>query len=134
VSGQQQGKALRVVVVDDDPLVLAVTRRLLMRAGYEVALYEETSRALSDVSQTLPFAVVADLHMPDMSGSDLLGMVAKLSPGTWRLLYTGEAQASELARALDNGLTDTVVSKSAGPQLLPDTLDRLRAGPPRVVR
>ncbi|MEY4509909.1 MAG: Hydrogenase transcriptional regulatory protein hupR1 [Pseudomonadota bacterium] len=123
-----------MVVVDDDPLVLAVTRRLLMRAGYEVALYEETSRALSDVSQTLPFAVVADLHMPDMSGSDLLGMVAKLSPGTWRLLYTGEAQASELARALDNGLTDTVVSKSAGPQLLPDTLDRLRAGPPRVVR
>jgi DNA-binding NtrC family response regulator len=134
VSGQQQGRALRVVVVDDDPLVLAVARRLLTRVGYEVALYEDASRALSDVSQTQPFAVVADLHMPDMSGSDLLGMVAKLSPATWRLLYTGEGQASELERALKNGLTDSVVAKSAGPQLLPETLERLRNGPPRATR
>jgi CheY-like chemotaxis protein len=134
VSGQQQSNGLRVVVVDDDPLVLAVARRLLTRVGYDVALYEDASRALSDVSQSLPFAVVADLNMPDMSGSDLLGMVAKLSPAAWRLLYTGEGQASELELALENGLTDAVVSKSAGPQLLPETLERLRTGPPRVTR
>ena len=134
MSGQQHGKALRVVVVDDDPLVLAVARRLLTRVGYDVALYEDANRALSDVSSTQPFAVVADLHMPDMSGSELLGIVAQLSPATWRLLYTGEGQASELERALQPGVTDSVVSKSAGAQLLPETLDRLRNGPPRPMR
>jgi len=123
-----------VVVIDDDPLVLAVARRLLTRAGYDVALFEDAGRALSDVSSTQPFAVVADLHMPDMSGADLLGMVAKLSPATWRLLYTGEGQASALEQALKPGVTDSVVSKSAGPQLLPETLDRLRSGPPRPAR
>jgi DNA-binding NarL/FixJ family response regulator len=72
--------------------------------------------------------------MPDMSGSELLGIVAQLSPATWRLLYTGEGQASELERTLKPGVTDFVVSKSAGAQLLPETLDRLRDGPPRPTR
>jgi CheY-like chemotaxis protein len=118
-------------VVDDDPLVLAVARRVLGRAGYDVVIYEDARRALSDVSSTHPFALVADLHMPDMSGSELLGMVAQLSPSTWRLLYTGDAQADELARVLAPGVTDAVVAKSGGVSLLPETLARLRALPPR---
>lgn len=121
----------RVLVIDDDPLVLAVTRRVLMRAGYEVAVYEDVRRALNDVGSSRPFAVVADLHMPDMSGSELLGLVAQMSPSTWRLLYTGEGEAAELARALAPGLTDAVVPKAAGAKLLPEALDRLRALPTR---
>jgi DNA-binding NarL/FixJ family response regulator len=124
-SGQSQGE-LRVVVVDDDPLVLAVLRRVLTRAGYVVAVFDDAQRALSDVMYTHPFAVVADLHMPDMNGSELLRLVAEASPETFRLLYTGEGQASELERALAPGLTHAVVPKSASTQLLPDTLARLR--------
>jgi len=127
----QSTGSLRVLVVDDDPLVLAVARRTLMRAGYEVAIYEDARRVLSDVSSSHPFAVVADLNMPDMSGSELLGIVAQLSPSTWRLLYTGEGQADELARVLAPGVTDAVVAKSGGINLLPDTLAGLRALPRR---
>lgn len=114
-------------MVDDDPLVLAVTRRVLTRLGYVVAVFDDARQALSDVSHTKPFAVVADLHMPDMDGSELLGLVAQLSPQTWRLLYTGEGQASELARALAPGLTHAVVPKSDGVRLLPEALARGRA-------
>lgn len=116
----------RVVVVDDDPLVLAVTRRVLARAGYVVAVFDDARRALSDITHSRPFAVVADLHMPDMNGSELLGLVAQVSPDTWRLLYTGEGQASELERALAPGLTHAVVPKAVGARLLPEALDRLR--------
>lgn len=129
--GDASAGQLRVLVVDDDPLVLAVTRRVLARAGYTVAIFEDPRRALHDITHTRPFAVVADLHMPDMNGSELLKLVRDASPSTFRLLYTGEGQASELERALSPGLTDAVVPKAAGTQLLPETLERLRKSPPR---
>ncbi|MDB4988229.1 MAG: hypothetical protein JWN04_3407 [Myxococcaceae bacterium] len=129
VEGAAARTAARVVVVDDDSLVLAVARRVLDRAGYAVAVYEDVQRALSDVTTNKPFAVVADLNMPGMSGDVLLKLVAQISPETFRLLYTGDGQASELERALAPGLTHAVVSKMAGPRALPEALDRLRHTP-----
>ncbi len=120
---------LRVVVVDDDALVLAVTRRVLMRAGYAVAVFEDVERALTDVSEQPPFAVVADLHMPQMSGAELLRRVAAAAPETFRLLYTGEVEQSEMERALTPGLAHAVVPKAAGVRLLPDALEQLRRPP-----
>lgn len=120
----------RVVVVDDDLLVLAVVRRVLGRAGFTVAVFEDVHRALSDVTATRPFAVVADLNMPGMSGADMLRLVAQISPTSWRLLYTGDGSASELAEALSPGLTHAVVSKTDGARLLPQTLDQLRQQKP----
>ncbi|MDB4974473.1 MAG: response regulator/sensor histidine kinase HsfB, partial [Myxococcaceae bacterium] len=126
---EQQATRARVVVVDDDSLVLAVARRVLDRAGYDVAVYEDVQRALGDVTANEPFAVVADLNMPGMGGSELLQRVLQISPASYRLLYTGEGQAHELERALAPGLTHAVVSKMAGPRALPDALDQLRRGP-----
>jgi CheY-like chemotaxis protein len=131
VDAEQKQTAVRVVVVDDDPLVLAVTKRVLGRLGYTVATFEDARRALSDVAHTHPFALVADLHMPDMDGSELLRLVQQVSPETYRLLYTGEGRASELERALAPGLTHAVVPKVEGNRLLPEALARLRATPVR---
>jgi len=120
-------KALRVVLVDDDPLVLAVTKRVLGRLGYVVATFDDGRRALSDIAYTKPFALVADLHMPDMDGSELLRLARDASPDTLRLLFTGEGQVGELERALAPGLTHAVVPKADGNRLLPEALTRLRA-------
>jgi response regulator RpfG family c-di-GMP phosphodiesterase len=118
--------APRVVVVDDDPLVLAVTRRLLQRAGYEVVPCDHPRTALREVVQSQPFALVADLHMPDLSGADLLRVVRSVSPSTRRVLYTGEAHVSELTRAIAPMVADAIVAKTDGPELLPAALDGFR--------
>jgi len=118
--------APRVVVVDDDPLVLAVTRRLLQRSGYDVFPCDHPRTALREVVQSQPFALVADLHMPDLSGAELLRLVRNVSPTTRRVLYTGEAQVSELARALTPMVADAIVAKSDGAEFLPQALDGLR--------
>lgn len=125
--------APRVVVVDDDPLVLAVTRRLLQRAGYEVVPCDHPRTALREVVQSQPFALVADLHMPDLSGADLLRVVRSVSPSTRRVLYTGEAHVSELTRAIAPMVADAIVSKTDGPELLPAALDGFRTHPELAV-
>ncbi len=124
-SGPDSGE-LRVVVVDDDALVLAVTRRVLMRAGYAVSVFDDVERALAEIAERPPFAVVADLHMPQMSGAELLRRVAETAPGVVRLLYTGEGEPSEMERALAPGLVHAVVPKATGTRLLPEALERLR--------
>jgi response regulator RpfG family c-di-GMP phosphodiesterase len=118
--------APRVVVVDDDPLVLAITRRLLQRSGYDVFPCDNPRSALREVVQSQPFALVADLHMPDLSGAELLRLVRNVSPNTRRVLYTGEAQVSELARALTPMVADAIVAKADGAEFLPAALDGLR--------
>lgn len=128
-AGEVFESAPRVVVVDDDPLVLAVTRRLLQRAGYEVIPCDHPRTALREVVQSAPFALVADLHMPDLSGADLLRVVRSVAPGTRRILYTGEAQVSELTRAIAPMVADAIVAKTDGPELLPAALDGLRTQP-----
>lgn len=117
---------LRVFVVDDDPLLLAVTRRVLVRAGYEVTLFEDPRRAVAALEGVQPFAVVADLNMPELGGCDLLELVKQGAPRSLRVLYTGEDQVQELADKLAPGLVHAVLPKAAGLQSLPDTLDRLR--------
>jgi response regulator RpfG family c-di-GMP phosphodiesterase len=118
--------APRVVVVDDDPLVLAVTRRLLQRSGYDVVPCDHPRTALREVVQLQPFALVADLHMPDLSGAELLRLVRNVSPGTRCILYTGEAQVTELARAMTPMVADAIVAKADGAEFLPAALDGLR--------
>ncbi len=126
--GESPALAPLVVIVDDDPLVLAVTRRLLTRSGYRVIACDHPQSALSEVQRDAPFAVVADLHMPDLSGAEFLHLVAALAPDTRRILYTGEAQLGEVARALSPLLVDAIVTKAEGNPQLPLTLSSLKAG------
>jgi response regulator RpfG family c-di-GMP phosphodiesterase len=128
VALSSDSKAPRVVVVDDDPLVLAVTRRLLQRRGYDVVPCDHPRTALREVVQLQPFALVADLHMPDLSGAELLRLVRNVSPQTRCVLYTGEAQVSELARAMTPMVADAIVAKADGAEFLPAALDNLRNG------
>ncbi|MET0286993.1 MAG: response regulator [Polyangiales bacterium] len=114
--------ARRVFVVDDDPLVLAVTRRLLVRAGYEVTIFDDPRRALEGLAQDPPYAVVADLNMPELSGVELLAEVKQRAPSSLRVLYTGEGSVE----GLGGGVAHVVLAKTGGMQALPDTLARLR--------
>lgn len=123
MSSSDQG-ALRVMVIDDDPLVLAVTRRVLTRAGYEVEIFEDPAHALAEIEQRAPFAVVADLNMPDLNGCELLARVKQAAPQCLRVLYTGENSVHDL----EPGLAHAVLVKTGGMQSLPDALARLRAG------
>jgi PAS domain S-box-containing protein len=71
---------LRILVVDDDPLVARALARLL--AGHEVATAQHGRDALERLRAGERFdAVVCDLMMPDLSGMELHAAVAEIDPG-----------------------------------------------------
>ncbi|MEY2654726.1 MAG: hypothetical protein RLZZ524_1754, partial [Pseudomonadota bacterium] len=61
-----------VLVVDDSLTVRRVTKRLLEREGYRVALAKDGLEALDALTGERPVAVLSDIEMPRMDGFDLL--------------------------------------------------------------
>jgi DNA-binding NarL/FixJ family response regulator len=82
--------AARVLVVDDEPVVLELVSRMLSHKGYQVITTGSPRQALKIVRENPPIdVVVSDICMPEMQGPELVSEVTKISPQTARVLMTG---------------------------------------------
>ncbi len=69
----------RILVVDDDPAVLACYGRLLHRAGHVVETAPGGESALTRLGGDSPFdVVILDYRMPGMDGMELLRRIRRL--------------------------------------------------------
>jgi DNA-binding NtrC family response regulator len=85
----------RVLIVDDEPLLLEAYTRTLGRNGYDVLPVSRPSQALEIVRSHPPIAVVlSDVMMPEMCGPDLIRQLQHLSPETACVLMTGSVVGS----------------------------------------
>ena len=64
-----------VCIVDDDQAVLAALTLLLRTEGYAVRAHESARTFLDAIQQDYCGCVVTDVHMPGMSGLDLLAVM-----------------------------------------------------------
>jgi signal transduction histidine kinase len=84
---------LRVLVVEDDPLVLGVVKPSLEGAGFRVRTAVDADAALAAVESEVPDAVFSDIVMPgSRNGVDLAREVARRHPRVAILLATGYAE------------------------------------------
>jgi CheY-like chemotaxis protein len=61
----------RVVVIDDQPEIVALLRRLLEARGYCCEVYLDPAEALEAITAAPPAAIITDLQMPGMTGVEL---------------------------------------------------------------
>ncbi len=88
----------KILVVDDEPDVLAALKRELSKQSFSVATYDDPVAALQSVHETEYSLIVSDNKMPGMSGTELLEQVKQISPDTVRIMLTGNV---DLAHAID---------------------------------
>ena len=85
----------RVLVVDDDPIVLENTASVVRSFGFSVRTAEGGFVALKILREVLPDIILTDLRMPGMSGFELLSIVRRRFPhvptnrNQWRI-HPGE--------------------------------------------
>ncbi|PKN55837.1 MAG: hypothetical protein CVU56_19305 [Deltaproteobacteria bacterium HGW-Deltaproteobacteria-14] len=65
----------RVLVVDDQAMIVSLLTKLLTSWGYQVAGCERAAEALELIKKTTFDVIVTDIRMPDMSGVELMGHV-----------------------------------------------------------
>ncbi len=118
------GGSERILLVEDDPIVRALIRRTLDRAGYRVAEAAGAGSALAlAASGPAPDLLLTDVGIPDASGPELAARLHRRWPGL-RVLYMsgywseGEAGEERLDPALN------LVRKPFGREEL---LQRIRA-------
>jgi two-component system response regulator MprA len=85
-----------ILVVDDQPEVRAVLRRILERTGnYAVAEVSGASEALDVLGTEAPDAVLLDISMPRMSGISVIPQVRTRAPGTKILVLSSHEEMED---------------------------------------
>ncbi|HEY2916854.1 MAG TPA: response regulator, partial [Candidatus Limnocylindrales bacterium] len=106
VSPGVSGGSERILLVEDEPAVRDMTRRILERAGYQVVVAEDGDAALATVDRsTVDFDVlVTDVVMPGTSGIELAERVLDRSETVGVVLLSGyTAETLDLERLLARG-------------------------------
>ena len=80
----------RVLIVDDEPLILETTSAIIRSFGFSVRAAPDGFAALKILREVLPDLIIADLRMPSMSGFELLSIVRRRFPHIPTIAISGE--------------------------------------------
>ncbi|HEX9042175.1 MAG TPA: response regulator [Trebonia sp.] len=112
----------RVLVIDDEPSILRALRINLTARNYEVSTASDGTSGLAAIARERPDAVILDLGLPDMDGTQVIHGVRGWSATPIIVLSVWGAEHQKVA-ALDAG-ADDYVTKPFG---MDELLARLRA-------
>ena len=81
-----------MLIIDDEPAVRAVTRRMLERSGYVVREASDGAEALTSLrTHGVPDLVITDLMMPGMGGHEIARRMHARWPDLPVLFMSGHA-------------------------------------------
>ncbi|MBF0114889.1 MAG: response regulator [Magnetococcales bacterium] len=69
-----------ILIVDDDPDILALLTEMLVQAGHTIDVAENGREALQTLAQTPVDMVMTDIFMPELDGLDLMATLLKAHP------------------------------------------------------
>lgn len=92
----------RVYVVDDEPDVLDLVGRKLTRSGFEVRRFDSSVAMLDALTQENgnTDVILADLHMPHLTGMELLKAVGDSWPNIAFIVMTGRGTIGSAVEAM----------------------------------
>jgi DNA-binding response OmpR family regulator len=115
--------AIKVLVVDDDPVVCELVSRVLEGRGHVVLSAADGARGLRLLYAERPDLVVLDVDLPDMDGWQVLERIRDLGDMPV-LMLTANDQELDKVRALQGG-ADDYLTKPFGHQELPARVEAL---------
>ena len=95
--------AKTVLVIDDDKSTLELLTFQLEAEGYEVTTAESGTAGLSLIEQKEFDVIITDLHMPDLSGLNLVEHSKKVTPQTEIIMITGDGSSDKAIEAIKAG-------------------------------
>ena len=111
----------RVLVVDDDESIVKLLQAKLKAAGINPNVAYSADEAIKKMNRDLYWVVVADIHMPGMSGVDLVSALKNISPLVQVIMLTSDTSVGRVIECVDRGATD-FISKTEDLGLLVETV------------
>jgi DNA-binding response OmpR family regulator len=107
----------KIFLVDDDPLILKSTARLLRNPDYEIVPFE-SAEAATEALVGAPSIIVTDYHLMGLDGLVLLETAKAKNPAVRTVLLSGDDSDAPIAEALKTGVVDRFLGKPWNPDEL----------------
>ena len=80
---------INLLIVDDEPATRKLLAVIFERMGHNVRVAEDGFSALQQIRESMPDVLLSDLHMPGMSGFELLSVVRRRLPAIYVIATSG---------------------------------------------
>lgn len=124
-------RAVRMLLVDDDPSMLKLVRTIVERSflgQVSVAVAEDPRVAREMIEGSPVDIVITDMEMPGISGLEIVRAAKRRNAYTQVLMLTGHSTVTSLLDAMELGATDYLLKpldKEAFVAVLTETMNRL---------
>lgn len=119
----------RILMVDDEPDIVAFCSKVLVRLGYEVTGSDSSQEALQVLSREHYDLLITDVMMPGISGLELVAQAQRRHPDLEAIVITGWGAMETPPGATRLGGCDLVSKPFGVPDLreaIERALDRVR--------
>ena len=99
----------KILAIEDDAAILRIVSRYLGARGYHILQAEDGRAGLELFRSERPDIVLLDLHLPEISGLDLLPIFVEESPDTPVLVVSGTCVMADVVAAMRLGAWDFLV-------------------------
>lgn len=117
------GKRWRILIIDEDPLILKSLISLLNADGYTATGVSAVSRAMKLLERESFDIVLTELVMEEMDGEELLASIFQKSPDINVIVLSGYRSLEMAVQAMHHGAYDYIL-KPCDYNLLKSRLDR----------
>jgi DNA-binding NtrC family response regulator len=100
--------SMKVVLIDDDPMVLRSVEAVLSDMGLSVTAFNQPAKGLAWIRENRADIVISDILMPGCDGFEVLGQVKQIDPQCDVIFITAHAQLDIAIRAIREGAADFV--------------------------
>ena len=99
----------RILVVDDEPNIVLLCKKILTRAGYQVETRTDPGRALEYLREHPIHLLLVDIRMPVVDGFEIIQNTQRLQPDAAILIMTGHGTVETAIRALRQGVDGLIL-------------------------
>jgi two-component system response regulator MprA len=119
-----------VLVVDDDPRITELLRRVLAYEGYSVSIAASGDEALQKALERPPSLIVLDLMLPGVDGLEVARRLRAAGDNVPILMLTARDAVSDRIKGLEAGADDYLVKPFAPDELVARVKALLRRSMP----
>jgi DNA-binding NtrC family response regulator len=101
-------KKLKIMVLDDEPIVCKRLQPALEKLGFEVDTFTRSLEALHEIQGTTYDIIITDLKMKGIDGMRFLQEAKKQHPATEVIVITGFATLDTAKESFQKGVFDFI--------------------------
>jgi response regulator RpfG family c-di-GMP phosphodiesterase len=116
-----------LLLVDDEPAIVAALRRTLRGRGYRILGATDPLEALKILDSEQVDLVISDIDMPQMTGLELVAQIRRVRPEVVRILLTGRGTLDSALRAINDGEVHRFLTKPWSDEELRSTIEHALA-------